>query len=187
MIDYGKFLFAGVPRSGSTWFMKACSEIGLTRGFKSDVHVPFEKESGHLLKVSLVRNPYYWLRSYFREIFPGNTGIPEIDRLQFVGFEATADIATSFENFVGRYLDECPGQVDRIFASYNADTYLRLEDMPWAAVELFESLGIPRDVRILCRRITPQNCSKLFIPKSRNLYLRVMEAEAEMTDRYEYF
>lgn len=187
-IDYKQFRFASAPRTGTTWFIQACEAAGLGQGFKAHVHAPFTEQESGAFKVSLVRHPYYWLTSYFKSILPGSTGIPEIDKLRFPSsVPLSVTMVDDFENFINTYLHTCPGQVSRIFDSYGADSYLKIEDMPCAVTELFRSLGVPAHLRNKCRYIDPQNKSKLHIPKDLELYRRVMDAEQEMVDRYEYF
>lgn len=179
-IDYGKFRFATTPRTGTTWFIQACEAAGLGRGFKAHAHAPFNSHNdSNAFKLSLVRHPYEWLVSYYKAIHPGNTGIVEIDRLR--------TSCKNFEEFIGNYLRECPGQVGRIFSAYNADSYLRIEDMPWAASEFFASIGIPPSLRNKCRFIDPVNVSKGHIHRDLTVYSQVMLAEKETCERYEYF
>ena len=188
-IDYKHFRFATAPRTGTTWFIQACEAAGLGKGYKAHVHALFTDEEKGAFKVSLVRHPYDWLTSYFKAILPGSTGVPEVDKLRFIRSDVPMStmIDSDFENFVNQYLRECPGQVGRMFDSYGADSYLRLEDMPYAASELFASFDVPPHLRNKCRYIDPQNKSKQYITKDLELYSRVMEAEREMVDKYEYY
>ena len=184
-VRYDQFRFASIPRSGTTWFLQACEEAGLGKKYKATVHEPFNDSDGGIFKLSLIRHPYDWLVSYFKAIAPGMTGIPVIDKLKFPSEEWYTEY--DFASFVNLYLSECPGQVGRIFESYGADSYLRIEDMPWAATEFFASLGIPPHKRNRCRMISPVNTSKGHIPKNPTLYRLVMEAEKEMCERYDYY
>ena len=184
-VRYDQFRFASVPRSGTTWFLAACEEAGLGKRYKATVHEPFNASDGNIFKLSLIRHPYNWLVSYFKAIAPGMTGVPVVDKLSFSvdGWYTEGD----FPSFVSLYLNECPGQVGRIFESYGADSYLRIEDMPWAATEFFASLGIEPWLRNRCRSMAPTNTSKGIIYKDPKLYQLVMEAEKEMCERYDYY
>lgn len=174
-----KFRFATTPRTGTTWFLQACEAAGLGAGFKAHVHQPFDEKDKGAFKVSLVRHPYYWLVSYYHAILPGVTGILEVDKLH-------CDVV-NFREFINHYLQTCPGQVGRIFASYGADSCLRLEDMPWAACELFASLDIPSHLRNQCKYIDPVNVSKKHIVRDLTVYHSIMEAEKEMAESYDYY
>ena len=180
MINYGNFCFASAPRTGTTWFLKACQLAGLKRGFKAHAHTHFREDHYTYLKVSLVRHPYRWLTSYYKAIFPGVIGIYEVDQLRL------GVTKLGFERFALDYLEKRPGQIGRIFHSYQADSYLRIEDTPWNAIELFTSAGISKNLSNACRDLAPQNLSKEHTPKYPHLYTLIMEAEKDLVERYEY-
>ncbi len=177
-----RFHFAACPRTGSTWFIKAAAIAGLGEAFKAKLHDPFPARAQRLasLRVSLVRHPCDWLASYWASIHPGRVGVREVDALPVA--------MASFDSFIKAYLRSMPGQVGRIFASYNADTYLRLEDMPWAAVELFETIGVQRGQTALVEKLDPQNVTRQELRPhwDAKLRRRVLEAEQEMCERYDY-
>jgi len=185
MIDYGPFLFAAPPRTGSTWFLKACYEVGLGEGFKSDVHTLFPPDA-RKLKVSLVRHPFNWLISYFAAIQGGHTGIDCVDRL------ASLDFSGTFVDFIRSYLEKTPGALTNIARTYNADSYLRTEDLPWPFMELVEAAGISEQKARRAVALGRQNPNKksaairLAVTYPIHLYRDVMNAEKELTMWFEY-
>ena len=183
MIDYGLFRFASPPRTGTTWFRKACLACGLGDPGRTGVHEPHEDEPTSILRVSLVRHPADWLRSYWSSIHPGVIGVSAVDSFRHLGREG------GFDRFVRECLQFAPGQVGLMVERYNADTVLRLEDMPWALIELLESLGVPESKSRRCLSLGPQNTSSsgLLPAWSAVLRRRVMAAEEELAERFDYF
>jgi len=156
---------------------------GLGRGFKSNVHTPFTENDQESFKVSLVRHPYNWLVSYYVAIYPGVVGIDPIDQLR----ESHGKELPTYQDFLTNYLMHHRGTVGRIFGAYQADSYIRIEDTPWAVVELFESLGVPKLGRNRCKGIPIKNSSKQHHPIIGKLRQQVLLAEEEMVERFEYF
>jgi len=182
MIQYKDFFFAAAPRTGTTWFIKCCSEIGLGDKQKANLHVPPSIIwSGYL--VTLVRHPYDWLVSYYLALKGGMTGVYDVDTLA-----EHARTAVDVDEFISRYLTYCSGTVGRIFDRYRATTVLRLEDFPWNAIELFESVGVKHDDAMKAHNITPQNARKghIHIPNKQQRR-QVVLAESEICERYEYY
>jgi hypothetical protein len=131
-----------------------------------------------MLQVGTVRNPLAWLVSYYRAIHPGAIHIPEVDVLKTLP-------TNSFAEFIRGYLEEMPGQVGRIFELYPAHNYLRMEDFPANAIELFDSLYLPK-ARVL-QTLSPRNAARKRKPVwSRSLFDAVIEAEYETLERFEY-
>ncbi len=178
MIDYGSFVYAGPPRSGTTYFMKVMSEVGLGDGFKAHVHQQ-ARDSGKL-SVCTVRHPCQWLQSYYQEIRGGHTGIDAVDVFKGCDF-------TSFEGFLYSYLYLMPGAVGNMFFSYNADSYLKLEDMPWAIEDFLTSLNVSQFDIIKINNIGPQNISKT-LPDfpSPNVIKLIAQSEQELMETYDY-
>lgn len=180
MISYTLFDFATAPRTGSTWFIKAAEEAGLGTGSKFSVHTPMEGKSRQKLAVSLVRHPCEWLRSYYDAIFPGKIGVDAVDQL--------ADLtATTFEQFVDRYLKHVPGQVGKIFQAYPADVFMKIEDQPWALIELLISYGVPPRQYHSLRSLTPQNGTKHPSQWPPGLFEEVAQAEDYAINHWEYW
>lgn len=172
-IDYGKFVFASPPRTGGTWFIKAASEAGLGRAFKKDLHIPASKEEKKL-KVSLVRHPCDWLASYYFALRGGQTGVEPVDVLI-----PLAKDCMEFEDFVLCVLDEFPGQVSEIMLYYNSDSYIRTQDLQWAAYDLFTSEEVKASPLKAAPAVAngPQNCFKYDIQWSPIIWRRVVDSE----------
>lgn len=181
-INYRLFEFACPPRTGTCWFLKASQLAGLGTGFGRQARVPFAKENdGSVLQVSLVRNPCDWLRSCWCGVTTGR-----IDRRR-LGFVAGLDFG-SFDGFVRSYLEgQRPGAVGRLYDGYEADVRLRIEDMPWACIELFDSLGVPGELRYLIKRLKPQRVSANPPACSNDLRRRILESEKELCRDCDYF
>jgi hypothetical protein len=179
MIDYKHFHFAAPPRTGSTWFMKAASIVGLGDASKVLVHTPFQDDSA--LRVSLVRRPEDWLVSCFVALKGGVIGVDSVDRLKVLNY-------SSFPEFFESYLELGEGILSGIIRAYQADSYLRTEDLPWSFLELCGSLSrITDNQRVAVLGLNSQNPSK---SKPRiNDYQRLMirKYEAEIYDQFEYF
>lgn len=186
------FEFAAPPKTGVQWFVQACQEADLPfsddSSFIVSSFVCWPKDSPRdLLRVSLVRHPCDWLRSMFDEI--RDTHLASLSILKLLGKKQTSPLYGSlptFDRFVTSYLEHIPGSVGRSFNSYKCDSRLRLEDMPWALVELLETLGVKR--RTLDRVI------KLDVPSvdhrswwRPDLRQRVLEAEAEICRELDYY
>ena len=93
---------------------------------------------------------------------------------------ARLDDTGGFKDFVEDYLDHCPGAVGRVFAQYRADSCLRLEDMPWALIDLLKSFG-----KVVSQRESGPSVVVYNIGDA--LYRLVMQAEANIVQRYDYF
>ena len=183
MIDYKLFQFASPPRTATTWFLRACDTVGLGNGFKSHVHSPPPPDHrGKGIIVSLVRHPYDWLVSYYYGLLGGSVGVTEVDEMAPL-FRQSRD----FWAFGRRYIRKMPGTISKMFEAYWPTNVMRVEDLPWAAVELFEMLGIKKRLLKDVPRIRPANFTKrspyVDFPRLRKA---VVKAEKEFCDRYDY-
>jgi len=196
-IDMPKmFSFAAPPRTGVHWFIKACSEAGIQtslKSFKIACNVsyllwPAENEKNDL-RISLVRHPCCWLRSVFDAFqavrmnpFLNNAGLAH---LQLYNFNDCP--LTNFDEFVSWYLEKKAGEIGNIFNQYKADSRLRLEDMPWALVELLHAFGIEQhkleQIVDVCAQARTISCSK-WHPDLRQ---RVLESEIKLCQALDYY
>lgn len=158
--------------------MRACFQAGLGTQPKARVHEPHDNGSS-VLKVSMVRHPCDWLASYWNEIGNARLGIPT---------DVFAPLpADDFDDFVRAYLKKIPGAIEQIFDAYHGDSYLRLEDQPWALEELLESVGVSKPMRELVLMTDVVNQSKNEIPIwSKSLRRRVEDAERGLMERFNY-
>lgn len=119
---------------------------------------PFDNPNG--FKVSLVMNPIKWLYWLYRKrdnLLTSNDTTASLfvdkrHRQKIACDEAEfgdkwehllfLDSSSSFPIFVQLYLQVCPGAISSMFLSYDADSFLRIEDMPQALSSLVKSLGI---------------------------------------------
>lgn len=159
--------------------MRCMDQIGQTQGSKTHVHKSFL--SNNTLTETTVRHPVNWLRSYYTAIYPGKVGIEAIDALSFQDVE-------TFDQFVGRYLEECPGQVGRVFGCYASDGAIRLEDSPWGLIEFLDAFRKLRGFEIdAIRGVGIRNSSKKLPNVAGHIHRAIVLAEQDFCDRYEYF
>ncbi len=181
MINYKRIQFASAPRTGSTYFMKAAAIAGLGEGFKAHVHKPFPEEpNAAVLRISMVRHPVDWLISYYTAIFPGSTGIEEVDALLTLPGQ-------DFDEFAYHYLERMPGHVNEVFDRYRSNTNLRIEDAPWNVIEMFESITkLTEDQTQRIVGLGKQNISKTlpFVGRKNRLLLGL--AEKKTMEKYDY-
>lgn len=176
MIDCGLFQYAGPPRTGSTWVMHSLHACGLPCGSKAHIHWPHLPKADKP-RVSTIRHPGRWLPSFFSQIGRGALqDNPAFDEWQ--GLDET-----TFDNFCRSYLDRCPGAVGRMFDRYGADVHLRIEDAPECLASFLESLGLSGAG---CRTIQRNNAGRRLPIWSPALFDRVMRAESDFLDRFEY-
>lgn len=178
MIDFEYFEFATTPRTGTTWFMNAAAEAGLRHGCKADAHNPFENGSARKPRVTIVRHPCDWLRSFYVRIYPAKLSLPT-DNLSNI-------VANNFDDFIRAYLKSYRGEVGRIFDAYVADICLRTEELNSAFGELCDSVGIIRTRIIRAQKTPPHNCSRELPFWNPSLRERVLDAEKDILWRYNY-
>ena len=178
MIQLDHFAFATPPRTGSTWFIQACSEMGLSGATKTNLHIPFPA-AWKGFSVSLIRNPADWLVSYFDSLRGGRIGVPAVDL--FADYYSPNNLEQSVNN----YLKSCLGMIGKMFDSYQADTVMKLEDFPWAPIEFFQSLGCKRCLDL--KTHPPQNGRKQKTQLSLNLRKKILEHESEWCGQNEYY
>lgn len=174
MITFNKFAFASPPRTGTTWFMKTANAAGFGEGFKAYVHIPPPSDYGGFM-VSIVRHPYDWLSSVYHELQGGKIGVPV--------FDAISECALGAKTF-REFIDRLPeNSLPAVFDAYRASTILRLEDMPWAADELFRAFGYKGDII----NLSPQNCSKCHTPIDMALREHIVRREEAFCEQYDYW
>lgn len=181
MHDFKLFEYAGPPRTGTTWIIEAAHLCGLRDGQKAAVHIPFEGKTTKL-RVMTVRHPCTWLASYWAEIHPGQISVAIVD--QFAKLPGV-----SFDEFIRSYLEQMPGGIGRMIEHYGADSCLRIEDTPQNWIELMTSYKIPRVFSERTVDLEIRNRAKRRpLPKwNRSLRDRVLDAEVDMLERFEYW
>jgi len=196
------FEFAAPPRTGVHWFVEACTKAGLETLFSNpgtnNIHLvttSFTSWYGqrqvekNTLRISLVRHPCDWLRSMF-DAWQNkqDTLIREYMGyccFHYRGFVKPPD--SDFNKFVTRHLERRSGEIGRIFDSYRADIRLRLEDMPWALIELLESLGIEQNKLNQIVDLPPQSKTASRSTWQSNLRQQVLESEASFCRDLDYY
>lgn len=161
MIDYGDWCIATPPGTGGDWLMRAAAIAGFVPWYDGGVLMPPPSDYKGLI-VSMVRHPATWLAS-----LPAPPGFPAI--------RCSAET---------RYANGGPQFLWRLLSQYNASTVLRWEDMPFAAQELFASLGKP-----------PGSYSLLMPPKhpnppsseERSYVAWAAAQEPELCEHFDYF
>lgn len=179
MIEYPDFQFAAPPRTGSTWFVKACYLAGFGEKQRTHSHAPPPIDYNGFV-VSLVRNPTDWLVSYFMTLEGGKVGVPQVDILS--NCYVPGDLLLSIRKFL-----KMPKNIlSTMFDRYQANTVMKLEDFPWAPLEFFMSLGYKeKDDQI--RKMPAQNVRYgIAYSVSWEIRQRIIEHEKDMCERYDY-
>jgi hypothetical protein len=182
IIDYGLFEFAAPPRTGTHWFTEAVHRAGFKHVPPYTAHIPFpKKRDKEILRVSLVRNPVSWLESCYTVLKKGLWMSHKLDEFRCLD-------CTTFDRFIRGYIKFLPGSVGKLFNEYQADSCLRIEDMPWALLELFRSLGVPKSMRITIVGLMPQNTTNHYDVKYKpHLRQMVVDVERELMEAYDYY
>lgn len=168
------FTYIPFPGTGADWFNKSAVALGFS-GF------PIEIKDGIDLSVQVVRHPYSWLREIFNKI-PTHRYYSNSILNQVIHY---AQLSLTPGELVQR-VTEVPGLLTRMFDYAQADTILRVEDFPWAPVELFQSMGgTPEEIGRL-----PQFDLSVFKdynePSDQANRRLVVQAEQDFCERYDY-
>lgn len=185
-IRFNNFVFAAPPRMASTWFRTACAIADQERP-KRGSHDPFSAQE-KMHRVTLVRHPVAWLSSMYYALNCGTTGVRLVDMLSLQGDRIC------FAEFAEWYLLNEPGLVGRICGLYKADTTLRVEDLPSAAVAFFRSMGVGEAALASIAAMPPVNCWTGLPPQkmtagqpiSAELRARIMAAESAYCSQWGY-
>jgi len=90
-------------------------------------------------------------------------------------------------SFVWQYLEEMPGEVGRMMLAYEADSIMRIEDMPWAFLELASAIGIDQKFFPNIKGMNKTNSSGETTEMTNFQRRRVIEAEKELCHEFGYF
>jgi len=179
--DMKLFEFASPPRTATSWIEEVCAVCYMHPSRRTEIHRPPEGKKDKL-RITMVRHPVSWLNSYWTNIFPGKVSAKEVDIF--------ADLpGLTFDEFIRSYLKEIPGEVGRMFTSYKADSYLRVEDLPGCWFEFAKTLRIPEVFVQKCLETPVVNASSIKKPKpkwNRSLRRAVLRAEKDMLEHFEY-
>jgi hypothetical protein len=127
------------------------------------------------LRVTLVRNPLKWMEHCFDYC-------QAVSQDEFEPFSLLP--LHSFDAFIRAAVNNFPGSVTRLFDRYQADSVLRVEDLPWALEALLISCGADNSEQV--REVAPlihTGTSNQIDEKLRN---RFMESEWDTYERYDY-
>ncbi len=174
MLDYGNFDFVCAPRVGVSWFLKACQLCGLGPSFPKE-----PKPHNGKFRVSLIRNPVSWLESIHAARRIGWDSV-------FLGKFRTLNVEANLEEYVWQYLQEIPGAIGELMLGYEADSILRIEDMPWGFLEFAAAVGIDPQFFPTIKMMGRTNASPFVLRMPKALANRVMVAEEVLSCDYEY-
>lgn len=162
MIDYGPFEFAAAKHVGADWFCLAMQCCGFPRFTSRDARPSWPlSSSSPKLRVSLIRHPVAWLQDVF-------SADPE---------------ACCLEDHV---LDHLPVPHMAMVLAYPADSFLRFEDLPGAFLELARSVGVNEGL-LRHPLFSHVPLSDFPLPLSQEVRARVVEANQEMCERFDYW
>lgn len=170
MIDYGTWGICCPPRMGGGWMARAACLGGFTAAPGGDITAsPPAGYTGFV--VTLVRHPATWLPSFHAaRSMPRPAWCQHEDLIAFV--------------------EDCcrllPGKIWETHVGYKAATVIRMEDLPWAGVEFFSSLGVGRAGLDQIRNLRPTNPGPpAYLPSP--LRAKVIAAEPEYCEAYQYW
>lgn len=159
--------------------MIGCAVGGLGERSRGGVHIP-HVTSPHQIRVTHVRHPCDWLRSYYTTVAGTYLDVPCVDVFRNLNYD-------SFHKFVKSYLRLMPGAIGAMFDNYHADTFIRLEDEPIGLVSLLKSTGCKFNRAKVLSLTTPANKSAEKLPVwTDNLYRSVLEAEKTFVEAFDY-
>ena len=187
MIDYEHFAFATPPRTGSAWLTHAVTLVGLPAYGRSQVHFPQPTEDR--IRVTTVRHPVDWLRSYFLNVYPGKIGMPQVDAFAELRPSDTEHYAKDqFDGFVQCYLDKLPGAVGRMFYAYEPTQCLKLEQIEESFISLCRAAGLGSEEDFnLIRSVGRRNSTKGFRHRGKHQWHDlVMQVETEYCEQFDY-
>ena len=182
------FSVATPPRTGGGWFLSACKLVGL-KDFGDDqilILNPAPRDHEGFV-VSIVRHPVEWLVS----LYHNRSKIPATHK----PIEMLCELANKSEDsnhFLRRVIEtydkKDAGIISQTFDSYQYHSAMRLEDMPWAAIEFFESVGIPREKSLALRNLPAQNVREgLVHPRDKGLSREIIEVEYDWCAKFDYW
>lgn len=180
MIEYEQFCFAAPPRTASLWFRTAARICGLTELNVDDGYHTFGITGK--LKVSIVRHPFDWLCSCYSSLQAGTLDPDNIVAIGELNYQSTLEV------FLYDYLAMCPGHIKKLFDFYQANSVMRVEDLPGAFLELATTLGVDRKWRYVICDLPALNCSaynSYDLPKG--MLEAVVKAEKELCETYDYW
>jgi hypothetical protein len=175
MINYGSFEFACPKFCGGLWFSSMMEQAGFPSPTPRELHQKFIGEQKSL-RVSLVRHPVRWLLMCYN---CAKLSYADIDLEPFSWLPCQ-----TFEAFTRAYLFECPDAVSKVFSEYHADSIIRVDDLPWALVELLLCCEVDKTKALSVTRIPGGECGHWTLDKK--LYDKVMVANSDMVERYCY-
>jgi hypothetical protein len=166
------FHFAAFPFTAVDWFLCACQSLDFdmvdTAQAQEYASMGFTESCKEAIKISLVRHPCSYIVDYY------NANIHSI--------------SIPLEAYVSNRIHSFPSSVGKEFDSLAADVCLRVEDLPWAFLELIESLGIQQDKVKMFKNFPMQ----VNVPNHRGaisptLYKQLCESERDFMERYNYW
>jgi hypothetical protein len=194
MIDYGLFKYAAPPRTASTWVQHALSKTRheVLHGNTFAVHIPFSP-GYEVPRLSTVRHPVEWLLSYWYSVGTGVvSGCDELRELAQV-----ARRSSTLVEFLLNVAEDQPGIVGRIFGQYMATSVIRVEDLPYGLISFLQLVGdVPPTIQEQIIRVPRKNTKPptkgrqaVLDPNDlpQHVWRKIMRAEEELSDRYEYF
>lgn len=187
-VDFELFEFASPPRTGVSWMLEACKLAGLGVRKKEEAITPWSSSNdraGGKFRISVVRHPCDWLVSVYSSFvdkeYLHSKGV-HVLWMMFAGFRKG-----HFDEFVQDYLRQCPGGISRYFNRYQCDSRLKIEDLPWALIEMLESFDVPKSLRSRVIVLEKKNQSRRKSIWTPHLRSQVMDAEREFCEELDYY
>ncbi len=165
------FHFAALPFTAVDWFLKAVQALNFIVDIEQAVDFAstgFTESCKEAIKISLVRHPCSYIVDYYNANSLRNR--------------------MTLETYVRNCAYLFPGGIGKKFDSLDADVCLRVEDLPWAFLELVESLSIERNKVEMFKNFPMQvNIPKHREALSADLRKQLCESEHDFMERYNYW
>jgi len=194
-----KFAYLAIPKSGSSWVVKALEAAGLNPVIpalpngQSSRHAGLHESRyliGNRFVFCTVRHPIRWLRSWY--LWQASH--------QWGGFQGPTNVlmacrSRSFQGFLENYAQKMPGEVSNIFSAYmdeplgGIDRVGRTEDLPGCLGEALVEAGVSGDLNRITE-IPPVNVTAdtmlVGTQVDLELALKVFMADEELFRRFDY-
>ena len=163
------FHFAAPPCTAVDWFQRAMGVLGFEIIANKFAYAVFDPDAEGL-RVSLIRNPYDWL--------------PDINEFTRVNRRVASEITLCIPSTV----TITNNYATAAFSAYAADVCLRVEDLPWAFLELLDSVGCRARESAMFKKF-PMQVGLTHPGKSLSAAQRqrIYESEREFMERYDYW
>lgn len=185
MIEFDNFVFSTPFFTGGEWFLSAARVVQLPYRYIGPLTFP-SPDTNTKFVVSLVRHPYLWLKEFYFSERKGNATLGLIS--EYSELSKLAREEEFLSGFINRFIRK-KDQIWDVFAVHKASTCLRTSDLPWAAIEFFQSVGVDESQTSALRGFwyREEECPMfLSVEEESKLKQAVADAEPRFCESYGY-